>query len=262
MMLSILLAAFASSPSMAQIPVPTRPRDPFVFRCVLDKKPRIVTIALSQEMWIAYDATTCSMYKAWKGNVHFDGAVYTTVHGPQPTSVGEPYTVGPTGDVWSAQIGDKELPVRVKWLGYEIHGGRVHLNYQLFLEDGRHIRMQETPEYVSSESVLPPDIMDQYALIHGMPGLYRSFMAEAIPDDVVLYLRVYTDGAVAKFPYPPDVIGREAEVDVEGPAGITKRRMQSFMAFNHEVLRPNMVLFYEPLPEPPTPDASDANQKR
>lgn len=257
MMLSIVLAALTSSPSAVQVPVPTRPRDPFVFRCVLDKKPRMVTIALSPEMWIAYDATTCSMYKAWKGNVHFDGAVYTTVHGPQPTSVGESYTEGPTGDVWTAEIGEKQVPLRVKWLGYEIHGGRVHLNYQLFLEDGRHLRVQETPEYVSSESVLPPDIMDQYSLILGMPGLYRSFMVEAIPDDVVLYLRLYTDGAVAKFPFPPDVVGREGEVDVEDSAGVKRRRMQSFMAFNHEVLRPNMVLFFEPLADLPVPDAQE-----
>ncbi len=253
MMLVSLVATLATAFASPQgVPIPARPRDPWVFRCVLDKQPRIVTIALSNEMWIAYDATTCGMYKAWKGNVHFDGAVYTTVHGPQPTSVGESYTVGPTGDVWSARIGEKEVPLRVKWLGYQIHGGRVHLNYQLFLEDGRHIRMQETPEFVSSETVLPEEIMDQYSIVHGMPGLYRSFSAEAIPDDVMLYLRVYTDGAIAKFPYPPDALGLEREVEVGG-----KPRMSSAIGFNHEVVRPNLVLFFDPLPDPSAPDATE-----
>jgi cytochrome c len=252
MMLVLLLAWLVSFASPQGVPIPVRPRDPWVFRCVLDKKPRIVTIALSHDMWIAYDATTCGLYKAWRGDVRFDGAVYTTVHGPQPTSVGESYTVGPTGDVWSARIGEKEVPLRVKWLGFQIHNGRAHLNYQMFLEDGRHIRVQETPEYVSAESVLPVEIMDQFSLIPGMPGLYRSFSAEAIPDDVVLFLRVYTDGANAKFPYPPDGLSHETQVEVDG-----KRREQSLMAFNHEVLRPNLVLFFDPLPDPPAPDATE-----
>lgn len=262
MMLSIVLASLAGSLGPAQgIPIPVRPRDPFVFRCVLDRRPRMVTIAASDDMWIAYDTTTCGMYRAWKGRVNFDGAVYTTVHGPQPTSVGEPYTVGPAGDVWGARIGEKEVPVRARWLGYQLHGGRAHLNYELFLEDGHRIRVQETPDYISTEAVLPPDIMEQFALVHGMPGLYRSFSVEAIPPDVTLYLKVYTDGVAAKFPYPPDVIGDEHDVDVIGPGDVTTRRMQSSLAFNHERLIANLVLFYEPLPDLPvevqTPDAHE-----
>ena len=71
-----------------------RPRDIWVFRSVLDKRARMVTMALSDDLWVAYDATNCGLYKAWKGGVKFDGAVYTTSHGPQPTSEGAAYVVG------------------------------------------------------------------------------------------------------------------------------------------------------------------------
>lgn len=68
-----------------------RPRDPWVFRSVLDKQPRIVTATLNDELFVAYDARYCGLYKAWKGKVILDGPVYTTTHGPQPTTDGYAY---------------------------------------------------------------------------------------------------------------------------------------------------------------------------
>jgi hypothetical protein len=70
-----------------------RPRDPWVFRCVLDKNPRMVVIALHEHLWVAYDTTTCSLYKAWDGDVKFQGAVYDDIHGPQPETRGEVYDI-------------------------------------------------------------------------------------------------------------------------------------------------------------------------
>ena len=60
-----------------------RPHSPYVFRSVLDKNPRMVTFAMSDEMWAAYSTIDCGLYKAWQGNVNFDGTVYNTTHGPQ-----------------------------------------------------------------------------------------------------------------------------------------------------------------------------------
>ena len=50
-----------------------RPMDPWVFRSVLDKKPRMVTAALDDNLFVAYDARACQIYKAWKGGVTFLG---------------------------------------------------------------------------------------------------------------------------------------------------------------------------------------------
>lgn len=126
---------------------PDRPRDPWVFRCVLDKNARMVVIALHENLWVAYDAKTCSLYKAWRGDVKFDGAVYTTVHGPQPTSVGDTYFDGPQDNVWFIRR-DEELiqPQQVLWRGYSIRDNTVSLRYELILADGSSIEIEEVPE--------------------------------------------------------------------------------------------------------------------
>jgi uncharacterized protein len=69
----------------------SRPRDPFVFRSVLDARTRILTAALASDLWVAYDTETCGLYKAWPGGVDLQGAVFTGEHGPQPTSKGGAY---------------------------------------------------------------------------------------------------------------------------------------------------------------------------
>ena len=64
-----------------------RPLDNWVFRSVMDSIPRIVTTALHDDLWLSYSAEDGTVYKAWDGTVNFDGAVFTTAHGPQPTSI-------------------------------------------------------------------------------------------------------------------------------------------------------------------------------
>ena len=57
-----------------------RPNDPWVFRSVLDKQPRMVTFALNDKLWVSYSTDSCSLYKAWAGSVDFTGAVYNMRH--------------------------------------------------------------------------------------------------------------------------------------------------------------------------------------
>src|SRR5690349_10622372 len=68
-----------------------RARDPWAFRSVLDKKPRMLTLALNPECYVAYDLADCTLYKAWKGGVTLEGAAYTNVKNVQPTSWGAAY---------------------------------------------------------------------------------------------------------------------------------------------------------------------------
>src|SRR5689334_22309546 len=96
--LVLLAAATTSCNSKKEI---KHPHDPWVFRSVLDSKARMVTAALHENLYVAYDAQKCQLYKAWKGGVIFDGAVYTTHHGPQPSTKGYAYFVDPEGqDFW------------------------------------------------------------------------------------------------------------------------------------------------------------------
>ena len=68
-----------------------RPIDTWVFRSVMDKKPRMLTIALHKDLYTCYNLQSGNLYKVWKGGVNYEGAVYTTAHGIQPSSFGFAY---------------------------------------------------------------------------------------------------------------------------------------------------------------------------
>ena len=93
-----------------------RPYSPWVFRSVLDLQPRMLTAALSDEVWAAYHADNGALYKVWKGNVELTGAVYDTQHGPQPVSMGNGYFVNEYKEPWVVKTGGKEVKPSVKYL--------------------------------------------------------------------------------------------------------------------------------------------------
>ncbi|RAV98138.1 family 16 glycoside hydrolase [Pseudochryseolinea flava] len=154
---SLLTLSFISCNSRKEI---KRPRDPWVFRSVLDSKPRMITVALNDNLYVAYSAQTCELYKAWKGGVIFDGAVYTTHHGPQPSSKGYAYFVQQDEDFWYLVRGENESPAKTNFKGYSIKNDKVTFHFELSDENGNTVLMDETPEYESRG--------DQ-------PGLTRTF---------------------------------------------------------------------------------------
>ncbi len=240
--LSLFLALLAT-----QIPpVPKRARDPWVFRSVLDQRPRMVTFALSDEMWAAYDATTCTLYKAWKGGVHFDGAVYTTVHGPQPTSEGVAYTHGVDGSAWEIFVNDKLVVSQPRWKGYVFHDGRCTMNYEFTLPDGRVIGMLETPEFATPDDLFDADTRDGWALRSGEPGLMRSFLASELPPDVKVDLKVRTDGVVGKFCELEERATSETPKDA---ASSSETRSYTYVVFNAAKRANNFILFFRPMIE-------------
>lgn len=143
-----MLAAFAAS--LALFAPPDRPRDVWVFRSVLDRQPRMLTIALHDGLWVAYDATNCSLYKAWDGDVAFEGAVYTAVHGPQPRSVGTTYLQGnPKSAGWFLRTGGQTRPVKPRFKGYRIDMGRAVLMFDVAVA-GKTVRVEESPEFAAT----------------------------------------------------------------------------------------------------------------
>lgn len=125
-----------------------RPRDPWVFRSVLDEQPRMVTAALHENMWLAYSAQSATLYKAWKGGVNFDGAVYTTVHGPQPTSRGYAYIHDGGDEKWMLRKGSDLIPANVQYKGHRIKGDEVAFSLQIAAPDGEMISIKERPAFV------------------------------------------------------------------------------------------------------------------
>jgi len=126
---------------------PERPRDIWAFRSVLDNRARMLTLALHKDLWVAYDATNCGLYRAWSGGVKFDGAVYTTVHGPQPTSMGTVHVPGITDrPVWTMVSGGKALNQAPEFKGYRFQNGQIQIQYRFRLPGRREVWVYETPE--------------------------------------------------------------------------------------------------------------------
>lgn len=178
-MIAPLVFAVLLSPGiqtqLAPVPAPPRGREIWAFRSVLDRKARRLTLALSDNLWVAYDATNCGLYKAWKGGVKFDGAVYTTAHGPQPTSQGLAYTIGETElPVWRyvAAAATKPTELRPRFRGYRFEGKKVVLQYE-FNVGKQIVRVEETPEAAERD---------------GAAVLVRDFVAKGLPSGAYLTL--------------------------------------------------------------------------
>jgi len=171
MILGPILLTLLQQPQPTPI-LPVRPRDPFVFRCVLDRHPRMITVALGDDMWAAWDAQSCALYKAWKGDVKFDGPVYTAVHGPQPTSEGTDYTTGVEGNAWSASQDGKPIACSVRFGGYHIDANAVRFEWRIRLENGAlangtDIIVDEMPELVHAKDLFNAEQLDDLVLGEG-----------------------------------------------------------------------------------------------
>jgi cytochrome c len=150
-----------------------RPRTPWATRSVLDLKPRMLTLALDSAMFIAYDLSTASLYKVWKGGLSLDGAVYTSKKDIQPTSWGTPYFIDTTASYkWRAQKAGKDLPAKIENKGYLFRNGQIFLKHILILNKIDTVLIEERPEFVRNTK--------------GKPGLERLFNVNKAPESVQL----------------------------------------------------------------------------
>ncbi len=159
---TILLGACSSMQSGDALPpAAERGHSPWVFRSVLDRRPRMITFALSKTLWAAYDTQTASLYKVWRDGVEFDGAVYTTRHGPQPASEGGGYIVNDVETPWTVRHGGREHTPTVQYLGHRYEGERAAIRYALRFGQHQEVEIEEWPEAAPADD--------------GRPGFLRRF---------------------------------------------------------------------------------------
>ncbi|MCB0588895.1 MAG: c-type cytochrome, partial [Phaeodactylibacter sp.] len=171
----LLLLLFGSCERDSVNPPLTRGNSPWAFRSVLDGQPRMLTLALANRFWAAYSAQDGNLYKVWRGDVNFDGAVYTTVHGPQPSSLGDAYFVNEVSRPWSIRLGEKPLQPEIRYQGHRFKNGQVYINYGLQLEDGRMVQVSERPEYLERAE-------------GRQSGFERTFFVRGLPQGARLFL--------------------------------------------------------------------------
>ncbi len=153
-----------------------RPLDVWAIRSVLDKKPRMLTVALDKDMYVAYDMARGTLYKVWKGGISMDGAAYTSKKEIQPTSWGADYLTDSTQHfTWTVQRDGKTQEVQMQSKGYLFRKNQIYLNYDLIVSGRDTISIEERPEYVRNTE--------------GKPGLERIFVTKNVPPNVKLTLK-------------------------------------------------------------------------
>lgn len=176
--LLILLLIFGSLGAISppQADEIRRPLDVWAIRSVLDKKPRMLTVALDKDMYVAYDMAKGTLYKVWKGGISLDGAAYTSKKEIQPTSWGEDYLTDSTQHfTWTAQRDGKAQAVQMQSKGYLFRKNQIYLNYNLIVAGRDTIHIEERPEYVRGKD--------------GKPGLERIFVTKNVPPNVKITLK-------------------------------------------------------------------------
>ena len=149
-----------------------RPNDPWVFRSVLDKQPRMITVALNKNLWISYSTDRCALYKAWKGGVNFDGTVWNMRHGPQPTTRGNAWFENEIARPWLIESNGKADTATTEYKGHRFtKDGHTQIFYDLVNSAGQRIRVNEQPEYVEKD---------------GQVGLERRFELEQVPEQTIV----------------------------------------------------------------------------
>ena len=114
--------------------------DPFVFRTILDGHPRMISLALHPQLWVAYDTETCNLYQAWNGRIKFEGAVFNANPGRNPSIDGYPFIEYPQSpNRWRLVKKGQSYTPEVHFKGYTIRNNRLTFRYELEMEDGKRI---------------------------------------------------------------------------------------------------------------------------
>ena len=153
-----------------------RPMDPWAFRSVLDKKPRMITLALDSAFYAAYDLETSRLYKAWEGGVELEGTAYTNKKNVQPSSWGATYYSDSLQQAeWVALQDGKNVIAGVRNNGYELRDNQIYIKHRIMLMAGDTIEIVEQPEFVSNEK--------------GHPGLERRYETYDVPSGIELFFK-------------------------------------------------------------------------
>ncbi|MCE6988060.1 PA14 domain-containing protein [Dyadobacter sp. CY323] len=199
------------------LPDVKRPREAWVLRSVLDVHPRILSIALHDNLWLAYNTKTAALYKAWTGKINFGGPVYTSSHGPQPVSSGTTYMEEPDENPWRIVADGKEVTPEISYKGHTILDNQVTLKYELEYQ-GKKISIEEKPEFFEAGS--------------GKAGFERAFTVRNVPAGVIVSLNMHLNSLSAATDYKTN--GKFVGLKRDEAVG-----NQSFIAMNGKLILNN-----------------------
>lgn len=134
----------------------------------------MLTLALHEQGYAAYDTERCGLYKVWRGGIQLVGAAYTNVKTVQPESWGNTYWEDPGREpVWFLERNGARQALEPQFRGYRMENDRVRFTYELKTEDGQAITVWENPVFHPEEA--------------GKVAYERIFQTENVPKGATLY---------------------------------------------------------------------------
>ena len=149
---------------------PGRGHSPWVIRSSLDGRPRMLSIALAEGLWLAYSTETASIHQFWRGDVDFTGPVYDARHGFEPTSRGETYARPPTPTAWRIRSGGQWTPADIRWRGhgFDPANGALWIRFELRDATGELVRqVTEWPERLLEDEPSPVTLERRFEFTPG-----------------------------------------------------------------------------------------------
>ncbi|MFK7894849.1 MAG: family 16 glycoside hydrolase [Myxococcota bacterium] len=186
-----------------------RGHSPWVMRSSLDGRPRMLSLALGPEIWLAYSTETASLHQFWSGTLDFAGPAFDARHGFEPMSQGQAYLQPDQGTAW--RRGDVELEVGWQAYGVDSETERAWLRYALVDPRGPSWGITESPELLSAS---------------GRVGLERIFDVTPIAGESA-ELELELAAAGRDLGGGPVARGSsEFEVEIEGEGELTAGRLR------------------------------------
>ncbi len=243
-LLAILLFCFACSNENSDNSNAEVDR-PMVFRSVLDGQARMISIGLSDDQFIAYNTTDGSVYKAWKGLINMEGAVFTGAHGPQPTSVGDMYFVNAHKQPWSLMQGGNAIPTTYKYKGHK------------FVNDVPTI-MHALIDNATGKSV---NVYEEVRLVKSEKGedLQRNFTTEGLAEGYLVELKSNASSIVDKSHWYSNgnlIVSGEEAIEYEGRSFIN---LDGTLQIASDPVSLNLRLFDPTIEDPNLDDGFDTN---
>lgn len=172
-----LFIILVSAACQSEMKDPERPYAHWARRSVLDQRPRMLTLALAEDRYAAYDVEQCALYKVWQGGVFWEGAAFNNLKTVQPTTWGTSYWAPNASEkTWRIQGGKSETAIQTQFKGYQIKDNRITLEYAL--EWGKTvIIVTEQPDWRvhDTDSIIFQRIMHTQGVPKGTQLTYQGF---------------------------------------------------------------------------------------
>ncbi|SOE19605.1 cytochrome c [Spirosomataceae bacterium TFI 002] len=151
-----------------------RPLEVWAIRSVLDLKPRMLTLALDEECYLAYDLANCKLYKAWKGGISLEGAPYTDKKEIQPSSWGAAYHLDTlTQNQWAVELNGKNIFSKALYKGYRFENNQVYIKYALALSTNDTLFVEERPEIITNKKKIS---IERQFITSNVPATSQIFL--------------------------------------------------------------------------------------